>query len=54
MDVNIKNTSKEIKSTRNCCLCKIEKNKDCFFIRLEVYVKSVPLKMYHVNSIRFC
>ena len=30
-DVNIKNPSKEIKSTRTCCLRKIEKNKDCFY-----------------------
>ena len=30
-DVNIKNPSKEIKSTRTCCFCKIEKNKDCFY-----------------------
>ena len=30
-DVNIKNPSKQIKSTRTCCFCKIEKNKDCFY-----------------------
>ena len=37
-DVNIKNLSKEIKSTRTCCFCKrkekekqIEKNKDCSY-----------------------
>ena len=29
-DVDIKNPSKQIKSTRTCCFCKIEKNKDCF------------------------
>ena len=28
---NIMNPSKEINSTRTCCLCKIEKNKDCFY-----------------------
>ena len=26
-DVNIKNPSKEIKSTRTCCFCKIKTNK---------------------------
>ena len=30
-DVNIKNPSKQIKSTRTCCFCKIEKNRDCFY-----------------------
>ena len=30
-DVDIKNPSKEIKSTRTCCFCKNEKNKDCFY-----------------------
>ena len=30
-DVNIKNPSNEIKSTRTCCFCKIVKNKDCFY-----------------------
>ena len=30
-DVYIKNASKQIKSTRTCCFCKIEKNKDCFY-----------------------
>ena len=29
-DDNIRNPSKENKSTRTCCFCKIEKNKDCF------------------------
>ena len=28
---NNKYPSKKIKSTRTCCLCKIEKNKDCFY-----------------------
>ena len=30
-DDNFKNLSKEFKSTSTCCLCKIEKIKDCFF-----------------------
>ena len=30
-DVNIKNPFEKIKSTRICCFCKIEKNKDCFY-----------------------
>ena len=30
-DVIIKNPSKQIKSTRTCCFCKIEKNRDCFY-----------------------
>ena len=30
-DDNIRNPCKEIKSSRTCCLCKIEKNKDCFY-----------------------
>ena len=29
--MNIKNPSKQIKSTRTCCFCKIEKNKDCLY-----------------------
>ena len=52
-DDNIKNPSKEIKSTRTCCLCKTKKNKNCF-IRLEVYVKSVPLKRFNVLYVIFC
>ena len=28
---NIKKKSEETKTTRTCCLCKIEKNRDCFY-----------------------
>ena len=37
---NIKKESKETKTNRTCCLCKIEKIRDCFYTT-GVYVRNV-------------
>ena len=41
IETNIKKKSKETdnKTTRVCCLCKIEKNRDCFFYKTGVLCK---------------
>ena len=52
-DDNIMNPSKKTKSTRTCCLCNLKRIK-IVFIRLEIYVKSVPQKRSHVHYVRLC
>ena len=49
-ETNIKKKCNETdnKTTRVCCLCKIEKNTEIVFIKLVVYVKIVVLKKFHI------
>ena len=51
-DVNIKNSSKEIKSIWTCCFCKIEKNKDCFY-KTGGLCKECSSERFHVQCATF-
>ena len=52
-DYNIKNPPKETKSTRTCCLCKIEKNENCFYKTGDLCKECIS-ERYHVHYVRFC